>query len=519
MAFFFGAPRVFGTKDRHAGGNERVLQLEFDRTQKYLAVLTRSTLSIWSGKVDLALLAHHKRDDVREDQQEGNVELVWNPGSTEIAVLAADGGIVYYSLIKQTPSYSLPLLLDNPTEAEVVSLQPRQRAWADHHFLASATRDGRAIVCGTSDGQIVRISWAGSVTTLLALTNGAKYTVVAGSDGGGAGGSGYHTASVQPSPQAPVHSSSEAVRPADTQLSASDINEIQRQVREFYEVHNPVKLSTSPADFVQTTVEKWRGKEHLLLSSLHRKYGVPTTCCEAEGVDVQVSKLSMTEIERSQPATIVRIRVCSKLGVCACVRQDGGLFLAPHSPDAPGDALSTETTRTTSNYGLPSYEGVGGNHPKHCVAVRTWVSSGGGVRGAGERGSKTATCVAWGRVYSATDAVVSVGYTDGTVACLLVKMPEHSGSGGGGEGSAGAIVSVSSMRYLDLSSAGFATGFLSVENMCWDRSGECLACLYSNSQRRTGAGCVLWSAFGGVTSSTLPGVRACVCWGVPEMQR
>ena len=41
---------------------ESVLQLEFDRTQKYLAVLTRSSLSIFSGKADLVLLAQHCRD-------------------------------------------------------------------------------------------------------------------------------------------------------------------------------------------------------------------------------------------------------------------------------------------------------------------------------------------------------------------------------------------------------------------------------------------------------------------------
>lgn len=265
MAFFLAAPRVFAAGIRE----ERVLQLEFDRTQKYLAVLTNSSLSIWSGKADRVLIAKHRRDDI-EDAHEGNIELIWSPGSTEIAVLAGDGGIIYYSLIKQ-PSYSLPVLLADPSRAEGVSLQLRHRAWAEGCFLASVTRDGRAIVCGTSDGQLVRVSWAGVVTTLITVTDGSKYTVATESDSGSGVGSYSSTSTRGPSHASlPLSSPSASPSPVqrgsgvrgvgDSQLSLEEIQHVQRQVREFYENYNPEKLCVSPADFVQSTVAKWRGK-------------------------------------------------------------------------------------------------------------------------------------------------------------------------------------------------------------------------------------------------------------------
>jgi len=265
MAFLLAAPRVFAAGIRE----ERVLQLEFDRTQKYLAVLTNSSLSIWSGKADRLLLAQHRRNDI-QDANEGNVELIWSPGSTEIAVLAGDGGIIYYSLIK-LPAFSLPVLFADPARAEGVSLQLRHRAWAEDYFLASLSRDGRAIVCGTSDGQLVRISWAGVVTTMITVTDGSKYTVAAESDGGsGVVGSGTPTRGPPCSPSAsptPALRGSGLWVVGDSQLSADEIKKVQRQVRGFYETHNPEKLRVSPVDFVLSTVAKWRGKVRVWLSN------------------------------------------------------------------------------------------------------------------------------------------------------------------------------------------------------------------------------------------------------------
>ena len=180
MAFFLGAPRAMDA------GDERVLKLEFDRAHKYLAVLTRSTLSVWSGKADPVLLATHRRDEADESPrcEHRNVELVWAPGSTEIAVLAADGSIIYYSLTK-LPSYSLPALLPDPSRIEAVSLQLRHRARAADHFFACATQDGQFIMCGTSNGHLARISWSGLVTSVMTASDGpqAKGTTVDRQDG------------------------------------------------------------------------------------------------------------------------------------------------------------------------------------------------------------------------------------------------------------------------------------------------------------------------------------------------
>ena len=440
MAFFLGAPRVFAAGD----SEERVLQLEFDRTQKYLAVLTRSSLSIWSGKADRALLAQHRREDVKDDTQDGNVALVWSPGSTEVAVLTGDGSIIYFSLIKQ-PAYTLPMLLADPARSDRVSVQLRHRAWADSHFLASASRDGRAIVCGTSDGQLVRMTWSGVVTQVLTVTDGAKYIVATGDEGTTVGG-GYSSATVHPRTllgdldhhlETAMQSTAIAsLAPVGRGvLPAHDIAELQRRVQEFYEAHNPGKLRSSPPDFVQTTVEKWRGKEHLLLPSLHRKYSVPVTQAPADAVEQEeeapVSKVSMTDIERSQPATLTLVRGCTKIGVYACVRRDGGVFLVglthPSEADTPSPLGPEAYSRLPAAKG--GGDGGGGGRQssgERVVVVRTWIKLGMGVGGGraqvkGRRG----TCVAWGRVYSATEAVVSVGYSDGTVACLLVKTPQH----------------------------------------------------------------------------------------------
>jgi len=544
MAFFLGAPRVFAAGP-HSG--ERVLQLEFDRTQKYLAVLTRSSLSVWSGNADRVLLAQHQRDDVGVDAQDGNVELIWSPGSTEIAVLVGDGSVIYYSLIKQ-PAYSLPVLLADPARADGVSVQLRHRAWADSHFLASASRDGRAIVCGTSDGQLVRMTWSGVVTELLTVTDGAKYIVATGDESRTAGG-GYSTAAVQPRTllgdldshlEAAMQSTAlTSLAPAGRGpasavgggvLSAQDIAELERRVQEFYEAHNPGKLRTSPADFVQTTVEKWRGKEHLLLPSLHRKYAVPMPQAPADTAapeeQLPVSKMSMVDIERSQPATLTLIRACTKIGVYACVRRDGGVFLVRHSHHSSADAASPEASSRLAAIRGEGAGGAGGagsaggagrgqNRVERAVVVRTWIELGvGGAGGKAQVTGRRGTCVAWGRVYSETDAVVSVGYDDGTVACLLVKMPQH-GPGGAGGASAGPSVTMSLLRSLDLGSAGIQGQGLSVACLSWDRGGDSVAALYASRSSAggvtglappcaVGGGCVLWSAFGGVTGSTLP---------------
>ena len=313
MAFFLSAPRVFAAAIR----SEYVLHLEFDRTQKYLAVLTPSSLSVWSGDADRVLLAQHRRDDVADRTQDGNVELIWNHGSTEIAVLTADGGINYYSLIK-VPSYSLPALLSDAARGVGVSLQLRHRAWADDHFLASVTCDGRGIVCGTSDGQLVRISWAGVVASVLTVTDGAKYVVDVGSDWSSSSSGGVYSSKDTPvhqqaqfvatchlphtPPSAADARTAESAPTGASLLSAEEIKQIELKVRHFYMTHNPDKLRESPPDFVQTTLGvlillymcphttlcphtiitcphtttlgKWRGKEHLLLASLHRKYSV-----------------------------------------------------------------------------------------------------------------------------------------------------------------------------------------------------------------------------------------------------
>ena len=520
MAFFLSAPREFAAGAR----DEEVLSLEFDRTQKYLAVLTRSSLSIWGGKADRLLLAQHSRADINNGQ-EGNVALVWSPGSTEIAVLEADGGLIYYSLIKQLPSYSLPVLLADPAYAESVSLQLRQHVRADDHFLASITRDGRAIVCGTSDGQLVRISWSGVVTALLTITDGAKYTVASERESSTAGTGGYSTAPAWALPQTPFLFSS----PKPSQRDAAgaereglpppeDVRDLRRQVREFYLVHNPQKLRESPSDFVETTVEKWRGREHLLLPSLHRKYSVPMSSDVAAELELapEVSRLSMRDVERSQPATLAIVRACSQIGMYACARIDGGVFLVPHSNQASLDAASQQTAEPASPPSAlePAAPGGGESHIEHAVAVRTWIppSVGAGrVRveaGKSSTARRRATCLVWGRVYSATDALLSVGYNDGRVVCLLVKTPELAAFA---SAPVHASVTTEVVRVLDLASTAHFSGPLSVVGLGWDRAGECLACLYVGPGIVGGgaggeiSGCVLWSAFGNVTGSTLPG--------------
>ena len=83
-------------------------------------------------------------------------------------------------------------------------------------------------------------------------------------------------------------------------------------------------------------------QEHLLLPSLHRKYSVPLPAGESNdgGEDKtvpEVSKMSMVDVEKSQPATLSLVRACTNIGVrvfvfvraccgacacaCACVHQ------------------------------------------------------------------------------------------------------------------------------------------------------------------------------------------------------
>jgi hypothetical protein len=135
-----------------------------------------------------------------------------------------------------------------------------------------------------------------------------------------------------------------------------------------------------------------------------------------------------------------QVRGCSGVGVFACVRQDGGCFLLPH-PHALTDLSATQPTCTPPATALrpargkegATGEGRGGGHAlggggaevERQVAVRTWIAGGAGVGGVGGHalgggggggaGSKggggvAAVCVAWGRVYSAAQAQVCVGY-------------------------------------------------------------------------------------------------------------
>ena len=260
-------------------GDERVLKLEVDRAHKYLAVLTRSTLSVWSGKADPVLLATHRRDEVDESPrcEHRNVELVWAPGSTEIAVLAADGSIIYYSLTK-LPSYSLPALLPDPSRVEAVSLQLRHRARAADHFFACATQDGLFIMCGTSNGHLARVSWSGLVTSVMTASDApqAKGTTVDRQDGIG----GPTPTSL---PLSQRSDATDAAPPADCR----------------------VDLPSSPDESAQ-----------------------------------RVSHISLHDIERSQPATIVRVCPCTRLGLYACVRRDGGVFVAVDSHASHGQADS-----------------------------------------------------------------------------------------------------------------------------------------------------------------------------------
>jgi len=104
-----------------------------------------------------------------------------------------------------------------------------------------------------------------------------------------------------------------------------------------------------------------------------------------------------------------------KTQVYACMRQDGRVFLVPHSPPSTSHPSDTASPlRTGSAPPTPDIERRGGSHVAHLVAVRTWITTDGGKGGG--RGKK-GTCVVWGRVSSLTDALVSVGY-DGVCVCV-----------------------------------------------------------------------------------------------------
>ena len=139
----FGSPEI----------TEPITHLGFDRSHRYLAAVSASTLSIWSGRKHRVLLSHHRRD---ADDDAHNLRVLWRPNSAELAVLTSDGALLYYSLLRSGAA---------PPGVEPATLQFRHEGRLPSGFIACACSDARGggIVCGTSSGEVLRITWMGEV--------------------------------------------------------------------------------------------------------------------------------------------------------------------------------------------------------------------------------------------------------------------------------------------------------------------------------------------------------------------
>ncbi|KAJ1469963.1 hypothetical protein T484DRAFT_1849698 [Baffinella frigidus] len=137
MAFILGSPRVLSSR---VAEDEPVVHLAFDSTHKCR---------------DRVVLAHHVRKDV--GVQDGNIRVAWNRGSSELAVLTGGGALLFYSMIKAPAAFSLPSLLAD-AGVDAIRLQLRRRC-APGFFLSCIATDFHGIVCGTSDGGLLRVSW------------------------------------------------------------------------------------------------------------------------------------------------------------------------------------------------------------------------------------------------------------------------------------------------------------------------------------------------------------------------
>ncbi|EKX32279.1 hypothetical protein GUITHDRAFT_148731, partial [Guillardia theta CCMP2712] len=280
MAFILSSPKILDCEPN----DEVVKSMKFDKTNKFLASLTRSCLSIWGGKIERVLLAQHIRSNM--DGMDGNREVIWKHGSTELAVLTESGSVLFYSLIK-IPSYSIPALLGDIGLVGLI-LDP------DGKFISCIARDKVGIVCATSEGDLLRVSWSGYVMMHMDLGD-RRMQAPTGDEGrpcmdlgradppftdaGIDEEEGSHApGAARPSRRSSPVKSAKDRRPipngyirhpaADSEADST----FYKVLRLYYEKVHPEKVQQDP-EFLPRICREWKGREAELVARLYRKYG------------------------------------------------------------------------------------------------------------------------------------------------------------------------------------------------------------------------------------------------------
>mmetsp|Transcript_7479 Transcript_7479/g.22781 ORF Transcript_7479/g.22781 Transcript_7479/m.22781 type:complete len:164 (-) Transcript_7479:75-566(-) len=163
MAFLLGSPKILALPV-----GEPVQHLEFDRSHQYLAVLTHSSLSLWSGGRDRVLLASYQHDPCPDSAygSHGFKTVIWKPTSSELAVLTRSGALLFFSIVRLGPPLAHQSAAAQPTRITCaddarISLQFRHEERLPSRFLSCGTACAvsGAIACGTSEGEILRFTW------------------------------------------------------------------------------------------------------------------------------------------------------------------------------------------------------------------------------------------------------------------------------------------------------------------------------------------------------------------------
>lgn len=166
-------------------------------------------------------------------------------------------------------------------------------------------------------------------------------------------------------------------------------------------------------------------------------------------VEGAIPRISMAEVEATQPGGLTAIETCPVLLLYGCVRGDGGTYVVP-SPPARVDAETTGSQRS-------------------------WLCRSGGL------------CMGFGACDTA-NGIVSVGTAAGSVDVYGVALVKADVT----------LVSVAPMHALSLEPCGYTPKQLRpVVALQWDSQGKALACLFG------GGGIVLWSLSGCRTACSL----------------
>ena len=336
MAFLIGAPKVLFTPSK-----EPVLHAQFDRSYQLLATVSESSLCIWSGGKERVLLASYlSRDSVDNAKTHGFKQALWRPNSSDLAVLTRTGVLHYFSIIKTNQSTSTSLFAAN--EDTKLTLQFRHEERIPSRFISCSVVDSVGIACGTSEGELIRITWSGHILLYIHISDASSKYAVA--------------------------------RPRDIlepeRYTHVDTDKHPSKQGGFWSLFGaaPATMPETKADPIPPLSGPRRrpfpaGTE--AHAAVGGQSGAPAAGDAVDGGGggggAGASRISMAEVETSQPSALHAVYTCRRLAVYGCLCGPGGAFLCP----IPGRAAQGDTQTV--------------------IAMRTWLRRDG------------ASCLAFGR--------------------------------------------------------------------------------------------------------------------------